>query len=201
MGVNPMARYGYARVSGMSQDLEAQIQELYERGECDEVYAEKYTGTKKERPEFQCVLSKLKEGDTLVVTKLDRFARSAVDGITIIKDLMNHNINVHILNMGVVENTPTGRLILSILSAFAEFERDIIVERLNEGKEFAKQRGDYREGRKKKYSRKQIEHALQLLETHTYKEVVEMTISKTTLICEKRKKNQWKSPNYWLDRI
>ncbi len=74
---------------------------------------------------------------------------------------MNRGINVHILNMGVVENTPTGRLILSIFSAFAEFERDLIVERLNEGKALAKQRGNYRDGRKKKFTKKQIDHALQ----------------------------------------
>lgn len=184
-----MTRYGYARVSGMSQDLELQITELYTKGECDEVFAEKHTGTKKERPEFQRLLSLLKEGDTLVVTRLDRFARSTVDGITIIKNLMNRGINVHILNMGVVENTPTGRLILSIFSAFAEFERDLIVERLNEGKALAKQRGNYRDGRKKKFTKKQIDHALQLLETHTYREVEEITnISKSTLIRAKKER-------------
>lgn len=92
--------------------------------------------------------------------------------------------------MGIVEDTPTGRLIFNIMSSFAEFERDMIVERTQEGKAIAKQRDDFREGRPNKYSKKQLEHALKLLETHSYKEVEETTgISKSTLIRAKRKAN------------
>lgn len=180
-------KYGYARVSTVGQDLEAQIQMLQAEG-CEKIYSEKFTGTKKDRPQFQKLLSELKEGDTLVVTKLDRFARSAVDAIEIIRWLFDRGIKVHVLNMGLVENTPTGRLILTIMSGFAEFERDMIVERTKEGKAIAKQRDDFREGRPKKYNNKQIEHALKLLETHSYKQVEEITgISKSTLIRAKRK--------------
>ena len=179
-------KYGYARVSTVGQDLEAQIQMLRAEG-CEKIYSEKFTGTKKDRPKFQKLLSELNEGDTLVVTKLDRFARSAVDAIEIIRGLFDGGIKVHVLNMGLVENTPTGRLILTIMSGFAEFERDMIVERTKEGKEIAKQRDDFREGRPKKYTNKQIEHALKLLQTHSYKQVEEMTgISKSTLIRAKR---------------
>ena len=125
----------------------------------------------------------LKEGDTLVVTKLDRFARTTSDGINILKELFERGVKVHVLNMGLVEDTPTGRLILSVMLAFAEFERDMIVERTQEGKAIAKQKPDFREGRPKKYGKKQIEHALQLLENHSYKQVEEKTgISKSTLI-------------------
>ena len=178
--------YGYARVSTVGQDLEAQIQALKNEG-CEEIYSEKFTGTKADRPKFQELLSKLKEGDTLVVTKLDRFARSAVDAIQIVRELYERGVKVHILNMGLIENTPTGKLIFTIMSGFAEFERDMIVERTQEGKAIAKQRDDYREGRPKKYSKKQIEHALKLLETHSYKQVGEMTgISKSTLIRAKK---------------
>jgi DNA invertase Pin-like site-specific DNA recombinase len=134
------------------------------------------------------LLSVLKEGDTLVVTKLDRFARSAGDAIDIVKGLFEKGVRVHILNMGLVENTPTGKLIFTIMSAFAEFERDMIVERTQEGKAIAKQKDDFREGRAKVYSKKQIEHALHLLESHSYKQVEAMTgISKSTLIRAKRK--------------
>ena len=85
--------------------------------------------------------------------------------------------------MGLVEDTPTGRLILSVMLAFAEFERDMIVERTQEGKAIAKQKPDFKEGRPKKYGKKQIEHALQLLENNSYKQVESMTgISKSTLI-------------------
>lgn len=183
-------KYGYARVSTIGQDLEAQLQQLKNEG-CEEIYSEKFTGTKADRPQFQELLSILKAGDTLVVTKLDRFARSTVDGIQIIKVLFEKGIKVHVLNMGLVEDTPTGRLIFNIMSSFAEFERDMIVERTQEGKAIAKQKDDFKEGRPNVYSKKQIEHALQLLENNSYKQVEAMTgISKSTLIRAKRKQNQ-----------
>lgn len=180
-------KYGYARVSTIGQELEAQIQALEKEG-CEKIYSEKFTGTKADRPKFKELLSLLKEGDTLVVTKLDRFARSTSDAIQTVKELFNKGVKVHVLNMGLVENTPTGKLIFSVMSAFAEFERDMIVERTQEGKAIAKQKDDFREGRPNKYSKKQIEHALKLLETNSYKEVENMTgISKSTLIRAKRK--------------
>lgn len=180
-------KYGYARVSTKGQDLETQIQAL-ENERCDKIYSEKFTGTKTDRPKFKELLSVLNKGDTLVVTKLDRFARSTVEGIQTVKDLFERGIKVHILNMGLVEDTPTGRLVFNVMSAFAEFERDMIVERTQEGKAIAKQREDFREGRPNKYTKKQIEHALQLLENNSYKQVEAMTgISKSTLIRAKKK--------------
>ena len=180
-------KYGYARVSTMHQDLQVQLKQL-ENENCDKIYSEKYTGTNKKRPEFQKLIDMLQEGDTLVVTKLDRFARSTQDALEIIKDLFERNIKVHVLNMGVIENTPTGRLIFTIFSAFAEFERDMIVERTQEGKFLAKQKPDLREGRPRKFSRQQINHALSLLENHSYKQVEDMTgISVSTLVRAKKK--------------
>lgn len=179
-------KYGYARVSTMHQDLEAQLQAL-KRENCDVIYKEKFTGTKKARPEFKALLEVLEDGDTLVITKLDRFARSTTDGINTIKELFEKGVRVHVLNMGLIEDTPTGRLILSVMLAFAEFERDMIVERTQEGKAIAKQRDDFKEGRPKKYSKKKIDHALQLLKSHSYKQVEEITgISKSTLIRAKK---------------
>ena len=183
-----MTKYGYARVSTVSQDLEAQITALKAEG-CEVIYHEKFTGTKKERPEFQAVLSALQEGDTLVVTKLDRFARSAVDAIQTIRELFERGVRVHILNMGIVENTPTGKLMLTILSGFAEFERDMIVERTQEGKAIARQREDFREGRPKKFTKKKLDRAMELLESNSYKEVEAITeISVATLARERRKR-------------
>jgi DNA invertase Pin-like site-specific DNA recombinase len=180
-------KYGYARVSTVNQDLETQVQALEKEG-CAVIYSEKFTGTKTDRPKFMELLFKLEAGDTLVVTKLDRFARSTVDAIQTVKQLFNRGVKVHVLNMGLVEDTPTGRLIFNIMSSFAEFERDMIVERTQEGKAIAKQRDDFREGRPKKYSSKQIDHALKLLEINSYKEVGAITgISKSTLIRAKRK--------------
>ncbi|MBS2970382.1 recombinase family protein [Metabacillus sp. KIGAM252] len=180
-------KYGYARVSSYSQELEVQLQALKAEG-CPEIYSEKFTGTKKDRPQFSILLEKLEEGDTLVVTKLDRFARSTSDAIETIKMLFHKGVKVHVLNMGLIENTPHGRLAFSVLSSFAEFERDMIFERTQEGKAIARQRPDYREGRPNKFSKKQVQHALELLKTRSYKQVEEVTgISKSTLIRAKKK--------------
>lgn len=182
-------KYGYGRVSTLHQDLEAQLQALKKEG-CDKIYTDKFTGTKTNRPEFSKLLQTLKEGDTLVVTKLDRFARTTEDGIKTVKSLFERGIKVHVLNMGLIEDTPTGRLILNVMLAFAEFERDMIVERTQEGKLIAKQNPDFREGRPKKFSKKQIEHALGLLGKHSYKQVEEITgISKSTLIRAKKRQS------------
>ena len=148
-------RKGYGRVSSRGQQrdgnsLDDQKSKLMAAGCAEEdIVLEAYTGTKMERPGFQRVLESLEPGDTLVVTKLDRFARTASDGVKVVKELMARGVAVHVLNMGLVEDTPTGRLILNILLAFAEFERDNIVERLADGKEAEKAKNpDYKEGRK-----------------------------------------------------
>lgn len=183
-----MTKYGYARVSTVNQDLESQIMALVKEGCLEEnIYSEKFTGTKLERPKFKQLISKLEEGDTLVVTKLDRFARSTSDAINTIKNLFERNVKVHVLNMGMIENTPTGRLIVSIMSAFAEFERDMIVERTQEGKAVAKLKPDFREGRPKKFTKDQINIALDMLSIHSYTKVSRMlNISKSTLIREQK---------------
>jgi DNA invertase Pin-like site-specific DNA recombinase len=180
-------KYGYARVSTKQQDLESQLQTLEAEG-CEKIYSEKFTGTKTDRPEFDELLKMLASGDTLVVTKLDRFARSASGAIDTVKKLFKKGVKVHVLNMGIVEDTPTGRLIFNIMSSFAEFERDMIVERTQEGKAIAKQKEGFREGRPNKFSKNQIAHALELLENNSYKQVEDITgISKSTLIRAKKK--------------
>lgn len=144
---------GYGRVStkGQQRDgnsLEDQRSKLEDAG-CDEIVLEAYTGTKMDRPKFTKLLAELEPGDTLVVTKLDRFARTASEGSALVKELLERGVNVHILNMGLIENTPTGRLILNVLLSFAEFERDMIVERTSEGKAVKRATDpDYKEGRK-----------------------------------------------------
>ena len=185
--------YGYARVStkGQAKDgnsLEAQEKALRESG-ANEIYVDAFTGTKTDRPEFDKLMNKIQKGDTLIVTKLDRFARSMSQGSELVSDLIERGIKVYILNIGVMDNTPSSKLIRNVFFAFAEFERDMIVERTMEGKAIAKQNPDFREGRPKKYSRKQIEHALELLDTNSYKQVEDLTgISKSTLIRAKKKR-------------
>lgn len=183
--------YGYARVSSKGQardgnSLEAQDIELRNNG-ATVVYSDAYTGTKIERPEFDKLLEEVRPGDTIVVTKLDRFCRSASQGIELVDELLSKGIKVHILNMGMLDNTPTGKLIRNVMLCFAEFERDMIVQRTSEGKAIARKNPGYREGRKPTYKKEQINHALYLLEDYSYSQVVEMTgISKSTLIRAKK---------------
>ena len=146
-----MARYGYGRVSTKGQEangnsLDDQKRQLEEAG-CDEIILEAYTGTKMERPKFTALVDKLEAGDTLIVCKLDRFARTAREGLEVVEDLMERGVKVHILNMGLIEDTPMGRVILTVMLAFAQFERDSIVERTSAGKALAKEKEGYREGR------------------------------------------------------
>src|SRR5690554_4565036 len=146
--------YGYARVStkGQARDgnsLAAQRKALKDAG-AQEIFADSFTGTKKHRPELDKLLAKIGEGDTLVVSKLDRIARSAIQGGEIVGGLLNQGVRVNILNMGIIDNTPTGKLIWQIFFAFAEFERDMIVERTQEGKAIAKQNPNFKEGRPRK---------------------------------------------------
>lgn len=181
-------KIGYARVSTLGQDLEVQVEAL-KAEDCGIIYKEVFTGTKMDRPEFNEVLTNIREGDTLVVTKLDRLARNVKEGIEIIDLLFSWGVKVHVLNIGLLENTPMGKFFLTTLLAVAEMERNMIIERTQEGKAIAKRKPDFREGRPKKFGRKHVENALELLENHSYKEVVERTgISKSTLIREKKKK-------------
>lgn len=187
-----MTKYGYGRVSTINQDLEAQIQALQQEG-CEEILTEKFTGATTERPIFNNLLSQLKEGDTLVVTKLDRLARNTREGIEVIEKLFAKNVKVHVLNVGLLENTTMGRFFLTTLLAVAEMERNLIIERTQEGKAIAKQRADFKEGRPKKFTKKQLDHALKLLESNSYKEVEALTnISIATLAREVRKRKESK---------
>ena len=82
---------------------------------CDRIYFEKITGTKSNRPEFQKLLQEIQTGDTLVITKLDRFARSTQDALNTIKFLFEKGVKINVLNLGIIENTSTGRLIFTVL--------------------------------------------------------------------------------------
>jgi len=183
-------KYGYCRVSTKGQldgnniiEQTNMIKTLYTEAE---IIIESYSGAKV-RPIFNDVLCKSEIGDVIEVTKLDRFCRSTKEGLEYIDLLMNKGVKIHILNMGLIENNAMGRLIVTNLLAFAEFERAMVLERTQEGIAIAKQNPDFREGRPKKFSRKQIKHALEQLERNSYKQVEELTgISKSTLIRAKR---------------
>lgn len=179
--------YGYSRVSTLKQSKGNSLAEQYDllkAAGAQEIVSDSYSGTKMQRPAFTELLSLLQEGDKLIVTKLDRFARTAVEGGAIVKELHERGVTIHILNMGIADNTPMGKLMVTMLLAFAEFERDMIVERTQGGKAIARANGKKVDGRPKKYSPTQMNHALSLLkEGNSYTAVEEMTgISKSTLI-------------------
>lgn len=189
---------GYVRVSTRGQldghSIEEQSQKILERYSNAEIIEESYSGAK-DREIFNKVLSTLETGDTLVVTKLDRFCRTTKEGLQYIDLLMGNGVKIHILNMGLIEDTPMGRLIVTNLLAFAEFERSMIIERTQSGKAIAKTKVGFKEGRPKKHTPKQIENALSMLSInggrYSYKEVEELTnISKSTLIREMRNRKE-----------
>jgi DNA invertase Pin-like site-specific DNA recombinase len=180
--------YGYARVSTKGQlkdgySLEVQKQEILNRYENAIIKYEQYTGTTTDRPIFNKLIETLNNGDTLVVTKLDRLARNTVEGIQIVQDLFDKGVAVHVLNVGLLENTSMGKFFLTTLLAVAEMERNTIIERTQTGKAIAKTKYGFKEGRPKQYTETQLSMALDLLHEHSYNEVAKMTkISKSTLI-------------------
>ena len=184
--------YGYARVSTVKQSKNGnsldEQRELLTAAGAQEIVTDSYTGTKMERPAFTELLNRLQEGDKLIVTKLDRFARTAVEGGVIVKELHERGVTIHILNMGIADNTPMGRLMVTMLLAFAEFERDMIVERTQAGKAIAREKGIRVDGRPKKFTPAQMAHAMQLLdEGNSFTCVAELTgISKATLTRARR---------------
>ncbi len=177
--------YGYMRVSTTGQAKGNSFEEqerLLRKNGATELYQDAFTGTRTDRPNFIRLLEKLEAGDTLVITKLDRFARNTAEGLSVIQHLLERGVKVNILNMGTIDTTPTGKLILTVMLAFAEFERDMIVQRTTEGKAIARTKDDFVEGRPPKYDDETIQFAMSLLEHYSYREVADITgISKSTL--------------------
>ncbi|MBR0185252.1 MAG: recombinase family protein [Synergistaceae bacterium] len=178
--------YGYARVStyGQARDgnsLDFQIQALRNAGAI-QIFSDVFSGSKNYRPQLDHLLNIIQTGDTIIITKLDRIARSLVHGIQLLEYLSNKGVIIDVLNMGIIDDSPTGKLIRNIMLAFSEFERDMIIQRTQEGKAVARQNPNFHDGRPKKFSRTQIKHALELLQTHSYQQVADMTgISRATL--------------------
>ena len=188
--------YGYARVSAKTQlkgnSMEEQREELKRNG-CEVIVEEQFTGKTTSRPKFDKLIQhQLQKGDTLIVTKLDRFARNVTEGISTIRFLFSKGVKVHVLNVGLLENTAMGNFFITTLLAVAELERCMILERTASGKEIARLRDGYKEGRPP-VPKERIALAMELLESHTYKEVADMTgVSTATLARYRRKGKQGK---------
>ena len=182
--------YGYARVSSKKQlhgnSLEEQRAALSANGAVS-ITAEQYTGKTTSRPKLQALIASLRAEDTLMVTKLDRLARNVTEGIELIRELFARDIKVHVLNIGLLENTSMGNFFITTLLAVAELERSMIIERTQAGKEVARTKAGFREGRPP-LPEKKLLYAMELLKSHSYKEVTDITgISKATLWRAKQK--------------
>lgn len=144
--------YGYARVSTPDQakggGLKAQERELINHG-ASKIYKDTYTGAKMGRPELDKLLNDIKEGDTFMVTKLDRIARTVKEGIDFFDMLNERGVKVNVLDIGIIDDTPMGKFLRNIFLSFAEFERSMIIQRTQEGKAIAREKPGYKEGRPK----------------------------------------------------
>ena len=185
--------YGYARVSSKKQldgyGLDAQVKEILFKYPDAKIFEEQYTGTKLDRPIFTQVFDILKEGDILVVARLDRFARNTTEGIKVVESLFKRKVSIHILNIGLLEDTPMGRFFLTTMLAVAELERNMIIERTQAGKEIARKNPDFKDGRPRKYSDEELMKAMEMVAKLGYNRSSELTgISKSTLIRYRKEK-------------
>ena len=170
--------YGYARVSTKKQlsgnSIEEQYSTLKEQG-CQEIIVEQYSGKTTDRPELGALMQKMAKGDTLVVTKLDRLARNVVEGVTLVRELLRSGIKVHVLNVGLLDDTPMGNFFITTLLAVAELERSMIMERTQAGKEVAKTKPGFKDGRPR-IAKNRIDAALALVDAgNSYNKVAELT--------------------------
>ncbi|WP_349407927.1 recombinase family protein [Pseudalkalibacillus sp. SCS-8] len=178
-------------MSSTGQNLEGQIAQLKDNG-CETIFQEKISGkSANNRQQFQKLIDQVEKDDAIVVTKLDRFARSTRDALNIIEILNQKEVGLVVLNMGgdtLDTTTPLGRLMLTVLSGIAEFELGLNKERQAEGIAEAKKRGAYK-GRPKKYTNKNksLLHAVQLFEERnqncmTVQEICDITkVGRSTL--------------------
>ncbi len=179
--------FGYARVSTEAQNLDRQLDALEKYG-VDMIYNEKMTGTKKNRPELTKLLDRITEGDTVVVESLSRLGRSTKDLIELTEIFQSKGVNLVSLKESIDTNSPTGKLLFTLMSAIAQFERDVIADRTREGLESARARG--RTGGRPRADAEQVRKAIKLYKTEQYtiKEIEELTgIKKSTLYRNLRK--------------
>lgn len=175
-------KIGYARVSTQDQNEQLQVDALKQIG-CKKIYVDHASGAKEERPELTSALDQLREGDTLVVWKLDRLGRSLKHLIEIVHGLEAEDKSFHSLTEGMDTSTPGGKMIFHIFGALGEFERDLIRERTNAGLKAARARGRVG-GRKAKLSHDKVRQLLKMYNSkeHTTRELRELfRISQPTL--------------------
>ena len=184
-------KIGYARVSTSSQNLDRQIEEL-KRYSCEKIYTDKFTGTKYNRPGFEDMMAYAREGDEIIVTELSRLGRTTKELLILVDELKKKNISIISLKENIDVNTATGKAFYSIMSALSELEHDIIVERVKEGMEIARQHGRSG-GRKKEISKHKIALALYDSKQYTIAQVCsEAKISRATFYRALKERNNGK---------
>ncbi|MBE6116619.1 MAG: winged helix-turn-helix transcriptional regulator [Erysipelotrichaceae bacterium] len=174
---------GYARVSTVTQNEDRQMEALKSYG-CEKIYLDKLSGKDTKRPELQKMLNYVREGDTVIVTEFSRFSRSTRDLLSLVEQLTEKNVDFKSIKESVDTTTSTGRLVLTIFAALAEFERAVILERQAEGIAIAKAKGKSL-GRRQKVldDEKLIEMYNEWKENLIYQKKIlkEFGISRTTL--------------------
>ena len=173
--------FGYARVSTEAQNLDRQIDALKKYG-VDMIYNEKMTGTKRDRPELTKMLDRMTEGDTVVVESLSRLGRSTKDLIELTELFERKGVHLVSLKESIDTSSSTGKLLFTLMSAIAQFERDVIADRTKEGLRSARARG--RIGGRPKANPDAVRKAVKLYRTGQYsvKEIEELTgVKKSTL--------------------
>ncbi len=139
------------------------------------------------KPEFDRIISLLNPKDILVVTQLDRFATSIGDAVDIIASIRAKEASIHVLNIGLIDFSVLGNVLFNTLCGVNNFDKALLVERIQSGKNKAKKTSGFKEGRPKKFTQEQIYEALEMLNSYSYKKVEELTgISKSTLIRAKK---------------
>ena len=173
--------FGYARVSTEQQNLDRQLDLLQSYG-VDLIFNEKMTGTRKDRPELTKLLDRMTAGDTVVVESLSRLGRSTKDLIELVELFETRNVHLVSLKESIDTGTPSGKLLFTLMSAIAQFERDVIADRTREGLHAARARG--RTGGRPKTDPRKLRQAVKLYQAgqHTVKEIEELTgVKKATL--------------------
>ncbi len=181
--------FGYARVSTEQQNLDRQLDMLQKYG-VDFIYNEKMTGTKRNRPELEKLLERLTEGDTVVVESLSRLGRSTKDLIWLMETFNSKGVNLISLKESIDTTTSTGKLLFTLMSAIAQFERDVIADRTREGLNSARARG--RKGGRPRTDSEKLRKAIKLYNTQQYSlaEIEDMTgVKRSTLYRGIRSKN------------
>lgn len=189
---------GYIRVSSKKQmegnGLEIQREAILNKYPHAEIVEEQFTGKTTSRPKFNDLIGSLENGDRLVVHKLDRFARTTIEGMNLMNELQDKGIVVEVLNFGTIEEgfSSNNKLMMQIFFAFAEYERDCIIERTQSGKEIAKLDPSFKDGRPKKFKRGQYQLAIELKEQgKTYKQIEQLTgLTRSTIY---RAHKEWKA--------